>query len=531
MNGSRKRLLLIAMAGLLLPAQAVADRQPARCAALASATLTGDVLASTTIDDARVLPAGSLVARRNDGGQRVVGIEGDLCRVQLTHRPAAGSLIRSEVWLPFDWNRRFLGLGNSGEGGVVFLQQLARQAAAGYAVAQTDLGSRPGAPPFSFGIGAPQRVIDFGHRATQLMTLAGQQLTRTFYGRRARHSYFFGCSTGGQQGLSQAQRHPRNYDGIVALAPVTNRTGLHALAVWNYRATHDTPGSYIPQALFPLIQREVLRQCDGLDGLRDGLIDDPRRCRLDVQALACANDQAATNCLTRAQQTALGKLLAGPSNPRTGESIHSGFSPGVMAAPRAFQFALQSPPGTPVAAEAPRGLLHWAPGWAPPFDFDRDMALVEGALAATLNIEGAGLTGFRRAGGRLLVIGGWADEVVPPLELVSLFDALAAANGGHARTRGFARLFMAPGMAHCAGGVGPSAFDRLQPMLDWVERRQAPARIVATKHQGNSEAAAVERTRPLCAYPQVARWRGYGSVDDAATFDCVDPAGDPPATR
>jgi feruloyl esterase len=292
---------------------------------------------------------------------------------------------------------------------------------------------------------------------------------------------------------------------------------LHLVGYWNYAATHDDPASYIPPAKLPVINHAVIAACDAIDGIVDGAIDDPRRCRFDPAALQCASGDG-PNCLTVPQVAALKKIYDGPRNPRTHELIFPGMYPGSEVNPLGLDRTLANAPdsGRPRPAA---GLAIWTSWKGPEFDWDKDATAVVNELSPILDDADPDLATFKQRGGKLILYTGWADPLIPAADLVNYYEGLQKKQGGAQQAAEFARLFMVPGMGHCSGGTTPNRFDSLGALEAWVEKGAAPDRIVASR----TVQGVTDRTRPLCVYPQVARWTGVGSVDDAANFACVKP--------
>ncbi|HEU5021270.1 MAG TPA: tannase/feruloyl esterase family alpha/beta hydrolase, partial [Bryobacteraceae bacterium] len=307
-------------------------------------------------------------------------------------------------------------------------------------------------------------------------------------------------------------RFPADYDGIVAGDPGNDRIHLNIGFLWSWLATHENGADILPPAKLPMLTRAVVARCDALDGLKDGLIDDPRRCHFDPAALLCrAGDSA--DCLTAPQVAAVRKVYAGATNPRTHKRIFPGWIPGTESGWSGYFVGHAEP----ARADFWRLWLFGDPQWNPAtFDFDRDVEWADGKLAETAAVN-ADLRPFRAKQGKLILYQGWADPVVPPEDTIQYFDAMQHTAGGS--TADFARLFMIPGMGHCQGGPGPSVFDPLAAIDAWATKGIAPDRIVAA----HRTAGKVDRTRPLCPYPQVARRKGTGDIDDAANFTCVAP--------
>jgi Tannase and feruloyl esterase len=491
------------------------------------------------------------------------------CRITATLVPTSDSNIKIEVWLPESgWNGRFLGTGGGGFQGVITYSELAAGIRAGFAATNSDLGTgssgcnplycgqngvtnalatefgNPGVPSAGL-FGHPERIKDFGFRAIHLMTLRGKDIANAFYGQRAQKAYFAGCSTGGQNALMEAQRFPNDYDGILAGAPAFNRTHLHMGAISIWQDTHASPGRLIQPGQMTLINQAVIAQCVGRDGgaSTDQFLTDPRDCHFDPKALLCTGGKVPPACLTAEQVTTMRNYYAGTIDPVNGDVIGPGSERGnetdnVGALGLALQEQLPEP--------AFDGLFYWVfgPSFGHPaspanfanFDFHHDVDTVDDRLAAVLNANSTDLGEFREHGGKLLMYHGWADPLIPSQTSINYFNALVAhdsldhgfqqasfggdRNPALRRTQSYARLFMAPGLYHCAGGPGPNAFDALTPLVTWVETGVAPETIIAAKFV-NDAPPAVEMTRPLCVYPKVAKYNGSGSTSVAANFTCV----------
>ena len=353
------------------------------------------------------------------------------------------------------------------------------------------------------------------------MTETSKLIVRDYYGRFAQYSYFNGCSTGGHQALSEAQRFPADYDGIVAGDPGNNRIHLMVGFLYSWLALYKDPASPLTASKLPLINKAVVAACDAIDGLKDGIIDDPRLCHFDPGTLLCKGADDAT-CLTAPQVAAVRKIYGGARNPRTGEQIFAGWPRGSEAfggsqiGGWSGYFVGQK---EPARTDFFRLWVFNDPNWdLRTFDFDRDVAYADSKMAV-VNANDTDLRPFKAHGGKLVMYHGWADPVVPPEDGVRYYTLVEKAMGGPEKTKDFFRLFMAPGMGHCGGGPGPNTFDAVGALDKWVAQGTAPEKIVAS-HSTNGN---VDRTRPLCPYPQVARWKGSGSTDEAANFTCVSP--------
>ena len=441
--------------------------------------------------------------------------------------------IAFEVSLPAKWNGRFYMIGNGGHAGES-LNDPGREAQRngalqlGFAFAQTNTGhdgkKEPGA---SFVMSNPQKAIDYAYRAVHLTAITAKAITKEYYAKPISRAYWNSCSNGGRQGLIEAERFPEDFDGVVANAPWVDQTGFTIGAIWNERAITEAPIS--PEKI-ALVAQHVMAKCDEIDGLKDGLIDDPRQCKFEVakEVPTCKAGSNGNGCLTASQAAALQKIYDGPKS--GGKPIFPGYmlgSEALVTAPNGTtasgwaNLILPTPNVTKPAdfalAEATMRYLVFQPPQPDydfqKFDFDRDPPLLErwGKIA---NATDTNLTAFRARGGKLIMTYGWADPILQPLMGVNYYEKAVEANGP--KGTDFLRLFMVPGMSHCAGGVGPDQNDAVTAVIDWVEKGAAPEKIIAKKIVNG----ATTRSRPLCPYPQVARYKGQGSVDDAASFEC-----------
>ena len=445
------------------------------------------------------------------------------CRVEATARPTSDSEIKFEVWIPpaEAWNGKLEGVGNGGYSGAIGYAAMAAGLRRGYAVASTDTGHA--GDDMKFGQGHPEKVIDWAYRSIHVMTETSKLVVRVAQGKFADHAYFVGCSSGGHQALSEAQRYPDDYDGISAGDPANNRIRQTFAFLHSWIATHGTDGRpIIPDTKLSLLTKAAVEACDGLDGLRDGIIDDPRRCHFDPVKLLCKTGDEAT-CLTAAQVEAAKRIYEGVKNPRTGEQIFTGWPRGSEgfgeSAGQSWRAYIMDPP-EPMRIGFFKYFLFHDPNWDPrTIDWDRDLAYAEQKMPFMSAVE-RDLSPFKKRGGKLLMYTGWSDPVVPPQDTVAYYEAVVKTMGGLDKTREFYRFFLAPGMGHCGGGPGPNQFDHLTALEQWVEKGVAPDKMIAS-HAVNGK---VDRTRPLCPYPQVARWKGTGTTDDAANFACVSEA-------
>ena len=490
------------------------------------ASLTALDLPRTAIRSAELVPAGEFTPPGTDTALPIPSI----CRVSGMTEPA----VAFEVWLPTeDWNGKFHVSGNGGMAGVISYGAMAGALRRGYAAASTDTGHvRPGTGGFdaSWAIGRPDLVEDFGHRALHVTAENGKAITTAFYDRPPRYSYYVGCSKGGQQGLMEAQRYPDDFDGIVAGNPANDWTRFYAGAhLWYALATLRDAGSYIPRAKLPALAGAVNATCDELDGLADGVLDDPRDCRFDPATLTCPAGEDHDGCLTRPQVQAAKDIRAG-SRDAAGELIFPGLVPGGENGPGGGW-------GSWVTGREPFASLHWRaaegffkymvfedPDWNfRTFDYDADLAFALDKVGAALDSASPDLTRFSDGGSKLIVYHGWSDPDISPLGSIDYYENVLAAAGGEARgralseTQAFFRLFLVPGMGHCSGGPGYNRVDPLPALERWVEDGVAPDTILATRVEDED----VVRSRPICAYPAASAWDAAGDPDDAASFGCV----------
>jgi feruloyl esterase len=427
------------------------------------------------------------------------------CRVAATLKPSSDSAIRIEVWMPAaGWNGKLQAVGNGAWAGTISYPAMATALAAGYVTASTDTGHEGNSPDFI--PGHQEKVVDFAYRAVHEMTIASKGIIAAFYGNAPKYSYWNGCSTGGRQALAEAQRFPADYDGIVAGAPANYVTRLQGSQVWTAAMTHKDSASYIPPSKYPAIHKAVLEQCDALDGVRDGVLEDPTRCRFNPKTIEC-KDADGPACLTHPQVELARKIYAGPT----------GVFPGLEPGSEMGWAMLSGAKPLDLAVEVYKYLVFQDPKWDYlTFNAEADVARAEKTISATMNSVDPDLKPFFGHGGKLLQYHGWADPGIPPESSVNYYKSVLEALGGSAKVQNSYRLFMIPGMGHCAGGDGTSTFDMVSSLAPWVEKGKAPDQIAASRVVNG----AVDRTRPLCPYPQVAVYRGAGSTDEADNFVC-----------
>ena len=510
---------------LLLPL-AAAPATGATCESLAKLALP-----ATTIASAQAVAAGPVAMPQGPPADMPA-----FCKVAGSIKPSADSDIQFEVWLPASgWNGRFATAGNGGFAGSMNLRAMARAVALGYATAGTDTGHRGAATDASWALGHPEKVVDFGYRAIHEMTVTAKTIAAAFYGRPVSHAYFNGCSNGGRQALMEAQRFPEDYDGIIAGAPANDFTHLLAQAVFNRQATESDPAAYIPASKVPAIETATLAQCDAKDGVEDGVVDDPTACVFRPAILLCKGAESDA-CLTAPQVAAIEKLYAGP---RGAVPVHPGLVAGGATGPGSWPLWVTGPePGKSLigtfGTQFFQNMVFEDPKWDfRRFQVERDTKVVDAKLARTLNATDPDLSALRKRGGKLVIWHGWSDPAISPLNAIRYYQSVQAKMGAR-ETDAFARLYMLPGVQHCDGGPGPAGFndanasqrdaehDVSVAVERWVEEGVAPGQIVAAKFKTPGEpASGIARTRPLCPYPQVARYKGKGSTDEAGSFSCV----------
>lgn len=497
-----------------------------KCAGLSKLSLP-----STTITAAESVPAGSFTP------PAAAAVEvAAMCRVSGTIKPSSDSNIQFEVWMPESWNGKLQGIGNGGYAGAIGYSALAVAVRHGYAAASTDTGHQASGTDATWALGHPEKITDFGYRAIHETTDAAKAIIRAFYGDAPRRSYFSSCSNGGRQALMEAQRFPGDYDGIIAGAPANYWTHLLAGAAWDMQATLGDRDTYIPASKLPAIEAATLAACDARDGVKDGVIDDPSQCHFDPSVLLCKGAESDA-CLTAPQLAALREIYEGPRTskgehlfpgyPVGGETGLGGWSAWItgMAPAKSLQFAF----GTQFF----KNMVFDDPAWDyRTFNVDRDVKIADDKMSQRLNATNPDLSAFKKRGGKLILYHGWSDAAIPATNTIDYYRSVMSKMGA-ADTNQFVRLFMVPGMQHCGGGPGPNSFGQAAvgdgdpqhnvaaALEQWVEHGAAPEQIVATKYKGATPASGVLRTRPLCAYPNVARWNGSGSTGDAANFTCV----------
>jgi len=456
------------------------------------------------------------------------------CLVEAHARPTSDSDVKILVGLPTasNWNGKYLQSGNGGFAGSVAPPTGSVQL--GYAGAATDDGHTASGFDASWALNHPEKVVDFGYRALKETTNTAKAIIAAYYGASPRLSYFSGCSDGGREALQEAQRFASDWDGIIVGAPANFWTHHFTGFVFNQQVLANTP---IPPAKLPAIQAAALAQCDGSDGVVDGVVENPGSCRFDPGRMLCAGADN-NGCLTQAQVTAVRAIMNGPHDPRTGELIFPGYVFNAVNDPNflglgawifngAPALGLSTPVQFVFGDQFFSYMVFGNPSWNfATLNFMTDVDLADAKVAGILNSTNPDLSRVEGRGAKMIMYHGWEDGAISPFNTINYYESVVATEGrGHGdaalrRTQDFFRLFMVPGMLHCGSGPGPNTFDSLGALETWVERGRAPDRIVATKYLNDDPTSTVVRTRPLCPFPQIAVYKGHGSTDAASSFEC-----------
>jgi len=495
-----KRAGLIIMAVTLMSARTA---MAASCEDLAKTSLP-----NATITLAQSVAAGAFTAQGGRGGANPFADLPAFCRVAATLKPSADSDIKIEVWLPASgWNGKFQGVGNGVWNGNIDQNAMATALRRGYATAGTDTGHEGGGGPW---MQNKDKLIDYGYRSVHEMTAAAKSLVTSYYGSMPKFAYFNACSSGGRQGLKEAQMFPDDYDGIVAGSPALNATGRSAYAIHVAQIVHKDDASFIPQAKFAAIHDAALQACDALDGVTDRVITNPRACKFDPQVIACKGGEDTSSCLTPTQVASARALYQPLLNPTTKQVINTPLEVGselgwnVFGGAQPFATALQ--------------FFQFMAFNNPQIDYKtidfNDPAVLAKIENDVVNAKSTDLKKFVARGGKLIQYHGWTDPQIPSGSSTSYYEDVVKAMGSNVKDS--YRLFMVPGMNHCGGGDGPASFDMLTALEQWVEQKKAPGSIPAA-HVTNGQP---DRTRILCPYPQVATYKGSGDPNSAANFSC-----------
>jgi feruloyl esterase len=437
------------------------------------------------------------------------------CRVAMTLTPSSDSDIKVEVWIPAaNWNGKYQAVGNGAFNGTISYPAMATALARGYATSSTDTGHVGGGA--SWAPGHPEKVVDFGWRAVHEMTVASKTIIASHAGRAPAFAYWNGCSAGGRQAMKEAQRFPGDFNGIIAGAPGLDWIGRAAQAVRIARTLEHNEAARLSASDRQVLHRAVLEACDASDGLKDGLITDPRTCHFDPSVLLCKNADG-PSCLTAPQVKAAKQIYSPAKNPRTGKELFSSFVPGTELG---WGVQAQGPEPAANIYDQYKYVVFKDPNWDwKTFNFDSDVERGNQPENLIMNATDPDMRRFFSHGGKLLLYHGWSDPQVPTLNTIKYYNSVVDVMGGAAKASSSVRFFLEPGMGHCGGGEGPSVFDKVGALEQWVEHGKAPDTIIAS----HTKDGKIDRTRPLCPYPQVAKYKGTGSIDDAANFACAAP--------
>jgi hypothetical protein len=543
---------MIRLAAIPCLATMIAALSPAgRAAPQPCEQLAQLALPNTTITSAQTIAAGTFsppkaMAPWLAGSPSLYKQLPAFCRVTAEDKPTPDSDIKLEVWMPATgWNGKFRGQGNGGFAGEMDYRSLAVAILQGYASAATDTGHAASGTDATWALGHPEKIIDFGHRAIHEMTALGKATVKAFYGDAPKHSYFANCSNGGRQALIEAQRYPDDYDGILAGAPANYWTHLLSSALFDAQATTLDPDSYIPSGKIPAIAHAVLAACDAKDGVKDGIVNDPRQCHFDPATILCKQGDS-DSCLTKPQATALKKLYEGAHDAQ-GKQIFPGFVPGGEEGEGGWGLWITgNAPGKSLLFAFGNGffgnMVYEQAGWDyKQAKLDDAVTAADQKFANVLNSNDPNMKAFQSHGGKLILYHGWNDAAISPLNSINYYESVQATMGKQ-QADSFVRLYMVPGMQHCANGPGPDDFGQLgiPPVNDpqhnmylaleqWAERGTPPSMIIASKLEAETPAGSVQAaaqaakpkmTRPLCPHPQQPKYKGQGDPNQAASFTC-----------
>src|ERR1700761_1769647 len=539
-------------AGLLSVAAASAVEGPQDCPRLPALALDGAKIIS-----AKEVAAGSYTQPDEGSGPHTFNGLPAFCEVKGIATPTPQSRIGFTVWLPQagNWSHRLHMVGNGGYGSNLYYAQLVARGQHGDVAVATDTGHT--GEQLSFGFDNREAIADWGGRSIHESARAAKTIAKAFYGEAAKYNYFSGCSTGGGQALHEAQQYPDDFDGIIAGDPGNNRSHLNLQLLWNFEhnhAPHENAHPILRPAELKLVYAAAIKACDKLDGVEDGVVNDPRQCHFDASSLLCKAVQSG-DCLSATQVDAIKAMYAGPRDSRTGAQLYPGYTFGsetVGLEPNSsligwsLYWANPEKPDEPQRAEFFRRWTFNDPSWDWwTFDWGRDVDRVNKTLGPLVDAVDADLKRFRGHGGKLILFTGWADPVASPLELINYYDSVVARGAGGSKaahladTQKFARLYMVPGMGHCARGDGATYFsnatrnssppgedpqhDMGLALTEWVEHDKAPDTLIATHFsEGSGATGKVAFQRKLCVFPKTARYVG-GDKDSAASFECVGP--------
>ena len=539
---SWKKALLFASASASIAALVTGGNVSA--AGTACESLSGLKLPDTTITTAESVAPGAFTPPRPNSKPVPVAF----CRVAGTIKPSSDSDVKFEVWLPQSsaWTGRYESVGNGGFAGAIRYDSMLSPLLGGTAVASTDDGhSGTGA---TWALGHPEKIADYGYRAVHVTAETSKAITKAYYGSAPKYSYFVGCSKGGGEAHTEAQRFPKDFDGVIAMAPANRFPDLFTSFAWAESLNLSDKAGYLSASDLEKLGPAVVNACDAADGVKDGLINDPLKCHPSADALG----------LTPAKLKTYNMIREGPKT-RDGRQFYPGQAYGAEMV--GWRANITGPSFDEARARASfstygngffANMVYTDTSWDfKNFDLEKAGADAEKAVGKVLRADDLHFAEFRKHGGKFMQLHGWADALVTPLGSIDFYDKVVAAQAGAnarkpvgtsgsqdnaalAKTQEWYRMFLAPGVGHCAGGPGPNQFgqnggngdaqhDAVVAMYQWVEKGTAPSQIIATKFVDDDREKGVAMTRPLCLYPQVAKYKGTGDTKEAANFVCAAP--------
>jgi len=495
---------IVALAAMLVASTHAA----AACDSLAGRRFgaTEITAATTAAPGAFTMPTG---VRRSPATDAAIAALPEFCRIEAVARPTSDSSIGIEIWLPeAGWNGKLLAVGNGAWAGSISYGALADALTDGYAATSTDTGHVGNTVEFA--IGHPEKLVDFAHRAVHEMAVAGKAVVEAHYSRAAAQAWFSGCSTGGRQALTAAQRYPEDFDGIVAGAPAYYPTHIQGTQVWIAAVNANQRGTPLGPEAFDLLYSASVKACDTLDDVADGVIENPGDCAFDPFSLVCSTDGSA-GCLSPQQADTAALTYRGPVD-ELGRVIFPGLAVGSEAGWR----TLSSEQPLSLAFDTYARLVFEDPKWDfRTFDAARDIPRGVAKIGDLMDAADPDISAFVERGGKLILYHGWSDPGIPAAGTIRYYEAVQGSLGDET-TADNVRLFMVPGMGHCAGGTGTDRFDPVAALDAWVTQDAAPERIEASRVEGG----ALVRTRPLCAWPKTAVYKGTGDTDSSESFEC-----------
>jgi feruloyl esterase len=466
------------------------------------------------IDSAQLVAAGAFVPPAGlgaRGGNPYANLPA-FCRVTATLTPSKDSDIKTEIWLPASgWNGKYQAVGNGGWAGTISYTALAAAVAAGYAGASTDTGHVGNNADFA--LGHPEKLIDLAYRSIHEMTVQSKTIINEHYGTPAKYSYYNGCSQGGRQGLAAAQKYPEDFNGIIAGAASWNQMRAHGAREALNLVVNKDQDSVIPRSKYQMIHEAVLNACDALDGVKDGVLENPMQCNFDYAKLLCKAGDAA-DCLTKGQVESAKAMTSPLKDPKTGKVLFDGH---LMPGSELGWATLGGPEPLGLSTSGMKNVVFKDAKW----DY-HTMNLSTDVDRAARSDNGEMYSGepnlkpFFDHGGKLLMYHGWSDPQVNPLLSVTYYKNVVDTVGKEKASNSI-ELFMMPGVNHCSGGPGTDTFEKVKVLEQWVEQGKKPSQIVAS----HLTAGKVDKTRPLCPFPQVAEYKGAGDTNDAASFVCA----------